>query len=158
MKVALYPIVCMMLLLVGCGKSTTNSVPVDHNTSADINSGTHPSSLGSFQNLVRGDAYSAGLETSALFIAGNSDEAKTFSGLLDNAEDMKLIQEVDFTRHRIVAVFRGEVGTAGYGISIDKIQSIDGGVRLSVSLSDPGPDEAVAQVVSYPYHTCDHST
>jgi hypothetical protein len=152
MKVALYPIVCIMLLLVGCGKSTTNSAPADLNTSADRNSGTNPGSPGSFQNLVRGDAYSAGLETPALFIAGNSDEAKTFSGLVDNAEDVKLIQEVDFTKHRIVGVFRGEVGTAGYGISIDKIQSTDGAVRLSVSLSDLGQDEAVAQVVSYPYH------
>jgi hypothetical protein len=151
MKVALYPIFCMMLLI-GCGKSTTNSVPVDLNTSADMNSGTNPSSPGSFQNLVRGDAYSSGLETPAIFIAGNSDEAKTLSGLVDSAEDVKLIQEVDFAKHRIVAVFRGEVGTAGYGISIDKIQSTDGAVRLSVTLSDPAPDEAVAQVVSYPYH------
>jgi|GEM_PF-944846 hypothetical protein len=152
MKVTFYPLVCMMLFLVGCGRSTTNSLPADSNTSTVINSGGDRSSLGGFQNLVRGDAYSAGLETPALFIAGNLDEATNFSNLVDKSEDIKKIQEVDFETHWVVAVFRGEVGTAGYGISIDDIKATDKGVRLQVSLSDPGPDEAVAQVVSYPYH------
>jgi len=50
----------------------------------------------------------------------------------------------------VVAAFRGQVPAAGYGIAVEDLQNDGETVKLYARLSDPAPDQMVAQVISYP--------
>lgn len=95
------------------------------------------------------DQYS--LEKPALLVAGTPEELDRLQSLLPpNAAKVDL-QSVDLTQNWVVAAFRGAMPTAGYGIEIETIYvDADDRVLVEVSLSQPGIDELVAQVITYP--------
>ncbi|RKD30084.1 protease complex subunit PrcB family protein [Thermohalobacter berrensis] len=68
------------------------------------------------------------------------------------AEERALACKVDESVYVIVT--RGEKMTAGYSVTIDKIEKVDqeNGYKLVVyaKYKDPKPDEIVAQVITYP--------
>ena len=104
-----------------------------------------------FQSLAQGESYTAQLENPALFVVSNAAEADRFTQLLNDPEIVQRIQSVDFNTTYVVAVFRGQVGSSGYGIAIGDITSAPGTVQLKVNLTDPPSDRAVSAVISYPY-------
>ncbi len=149
MKTFLYPLVGMLLFLAGCGNGITHSSPTGDNASDLTQNGPRTSE---FKDLDQGDAYTARLETPTLFVAGSVDETAAFIGWLNDAGAVRRIQGVDFNTTWVIAVFRGMVGSAGYGIEVKDVQFIGETVQLKVNLTDPDPDQMVAQVISYPYH------
>ena len=106
-----------------------------------------------------GDSYVL-LEKPTLLVAGNESEARWLAGHLNDPEQMAQFGEVDFDDTWIISVFRGQVNTAGYGIAIEDVQYItpaegeESGevVQITVHLTDPSPDQMVAEVISYPDH------
>ena len=105
-----------------------------------------------FESLARGDSHAAGVEKPALIVAGDDSEVARIAEWLEDAELAAEIREIDFSTTWVIAVFRGLVNTSGYGIETRAIHLEDGSVRLTVELADPAEDQAVAQVISYPYH------
>ncbi len=91
------------------------------------------------------------LQQPALYVAGNPDQAALFINWLDDPDLVARIWENDYSTTWVVAAFRGQMPTSGYGIAIEDLQSDGETVKLYASLSDPDPDAMVAQVLSYPH-------
>ncbi len=50
-----------------------------------------------------------------------------------------------------ILVAYGEKPTAGYTVEIDQVEKLDGNINVYASFQDPGPDDMVATVITYPY-------
>ncbi len=53
--------------------------------------------------------------------------------------------------NQYILVARGMQPTAGYSIQISKIEKADGNIVVHTETQDPGPDDMVAEVITYPY-------
>jgi hypothetical protein len=91
------------------------------------------------------------LQQPALYVAGNPDQAALFINWLNDPDLVARIWDNDYSTSWVVAAFRGQVPTSGYGIAIEEIQSDGQSAKVYVRLSDPDPDQMVAQVISYPF-------
>ncbi len=60
--------------------------------------------------------------------------------------------KVDFTRQMVVGVFAGTRPTAGYDVTITGIRVEGDGLTVACTMSEPGKDMLVAQVITAPYH------
>lgn len=107
-----------------------------------------------FENLGQGDSFNAAntLGRPTILVFGNKVEAARFTELLNDKTNAKRIEEVDFTRHWVVAVVRGIRPSGGYGIQIQSVSLGPGVVKLRVKLTDPAPRQFVTQALTYPYH------
>jgi hypothetical protein len=105
-----------------------------------------------FETLARGDSYSAELQVPALLVARSAADVARCTEWMNDADIARRIEEVDFGTTSIVALFRGRMGSSGYGIAIHAISLASGTVRLTVDLTDPALGQDVSDVVSYPYH------
>ena len=86
----------------------------------------------------------------AMIVAGNDEELAKLQTYLDRDLGAE-IAGTDMSQNWVVAVYRGAQSTAGYGIEIELVEvDAEGIVVVTVSLSDPGADELVAQVITYP--------
>ena len=140
MKDFMYPLISVLLFVAGCGNGITNSSPGDGNASDLRQDG---SGTPEFKDLSQGDAYTATLERPTLFVAGSAEEATPFLGWLNDSEAERRIQGVDFNTTWVIAVFRGVVGSAGYGIGIEDVEFVGKTVQLKVNLTDPDPEQMV---------------
>lgn len=92
-----------------------------------------------------------GIEQPMLLVIGTEEEVARWSPLVANKMSQDELAAVDLSANWIVAVFRGALPTAGYSIEIETVaMDEDGAVVVEVSLHDPGVDELVAQVITYP--------
>jgi hypothetical protein len=110
-----------------------------------------------FDSLDRGDSTIAGLDAatlrstaSAVFVAGSPAEAAQFAAWL-TASGAARLEAVDWNAAWVVALFRGRVGSSGYGITVRSVGQVPGELRLTAQLTDPAPDQNVLTVESYPY-------
>lgn len=106
-----------------------------------------------FETLAQADSiYSAAkVETPTLFIASNASEAAHITQRLKDANIVRQIQDVDFNTTWVVAVFRGEVPSSGYGIAIREISTASGKMHLKVKLIEPDPGRYQLTMMCYPY-------
>lgn len=105
-----------------------------------------------FESLAQGDSYTAGLENPTLFLVCNAAQAARLTQLFNDADTFKRIQAIDFNTKYIVAVFRGQVGSSGYGIAVQAVSNAQGTVQLRVNLTKPAPSQMASTVIAYPYH------
>jgi hypothetical protein len=80
-----------------------------------------------------------------------SDEEE-FQRMLSQAYFEEPIAEVDFDRYIVIAAMQGPKNTAGYSISIVHAVQEGSEVRVEISVVEPEPGAAVAQVLTSPYH------
>ncbi|OPZ85429.1 MAG: hypothetical protein BWY76_01416 [bacterium ADurb.Bin429] len=59
---------------------------------------------------------------------------------------------VDFTANTVLGVTLGQRPTAGYEVTIEDVRATGEEILASVDTAQPLPDDAVAQVITYPYH------
>jgi hypothetical protein len=104
-----------------------------------------------FESLEQDESYTAKLDKPTLFVAGSAAEATHFTKWLNSSDVTKRIQGVDFNTTLVVAVFRGQVGSSGYGIAIQQIGVAAGTVQLKVNLTQPAPGQNVSAAMAYPY-------
>jgi hypothetical protein len=102
-----------------------------------------------FETLDSGESMIANLEKPALFVASNVTETTRFTGLLDSNVANR-IEEVDFSKAAVIAIFRGLEGSSGYGIAVQEVR-LNRGVEIIVELSEPHAEQAVRPVDSFPY-------
>jgi len=80
----------------------------------------------------------------------NEEELDRLLGLIQDGDLIDRLSAVDFEDDFILAVMRGEMPTAGYSVTIEDVRYDGEMVDVFVSLTNPGPDDAVAQVITYP--------
>ncbi len=59
---------------------------------------------------------------------------------------------VDFEREMVVAVFLGERGSGGYGVTIEAIERTSTGLLVKARETKPGPDDIVTMALTSPMH------
>ncbi len=81
----------------------------------------------------------------AYFILGRQAEVAAALGV-----DMTL--DVDWAKEFVIIVQRGECRTGGYAVAVDRIETgpRPGELTVTVRRTDPGPDDFVTMVVTYP--------
>ncbi len=62
------------------------------------------------------------------------------------------VPKVDFGRQMVVAVFAGTRPTAGYDVTITGLRAAGDALVVDCTMSEPGKDMMVAQVITAPYH------
>lgn len=58
---------------------------------------------------------------------------------------------IDFSREMLIAVFAGVQATAGYRWTLQSLSEANGSLAVHLRFDRPGPDCAVAQVLTQPY-------
>lgn len=58
--------------------------------------------------------------------------------------------EVDFAREWVLAAFMGEKPTGGFRVTIDQVERRGEEIRAQISEREPGPDDFVTMVFTYP--------
>ena len=61
------------------------------------------------------------------------------------------LANLNFESSWVLVLFRGVMPSAGYDVTIETIRQLDSMVEVVVSLSNPGPTELVANVITYPF-------
>jgi hypothetical protein len=105
-----------------------------------------------FVTLAQGDSYTARLENPTLLLAGTPAEVARINGWLAGSDASASLEGVDLATTVVVALFRGQVGSSGYGVTIERLTRDSAGVRLVARLTAPGAGQMVADVIAYPYH------
>lgn len=154
---AIVPAFVLSGLLVGCHPSILALPQVATSVSLPSSKLMTPAKLPDmvnipFDNLAQGDSYTAEVEIPTLFVATNAAQATRFTQWLNNTDITNQIQAVDFNTTWVVAVFRGQVGSSGYGITVEEISTAPKTVQIKVNVTEPAPDRVVSTVISYPYH------
>ena len=90
------------------------------------------------------------LQNPAILVASSEDEVAQLVRRMQDPELGDRLDSVNLEANVVVAVFRGEMRTGGYGIEIEQIQVEEGVVEIVVTLTDPGPDELLLDMVTYP--------
>ena len=73
--------------------------------------------------------------------------------LIEFTQDRELnerLMAVDLADNVVVAVFRGEMRSAGYGIDVEDVRISEGVVEITVSLTDPPTDTIAPAVITNP--------
>lgn len=90
------------------------------------------------------------LRNPSIMVATSEGDIEQLAEFTQNPALNERLRQVDLKDNVVVAVFRGEMRTAGYGIEVEELQISDGMVEIMVSLTDPAPDMMVADVITYP--------
>ena len=149
-------LLCLVLLIVTLSGCTEKRVEINQTQISPTQSVLPPLnknvSVIAFDSIDKGNSFTAEIEKPTIFVAGSRDEASQFIRWMENIDVVSRIEKVDFNTNFVIAVFRGKMGNSGYGIEVQSISIYSGVVQLAVNLTDPAPGQAVADVISYPYH------
>lgn len=103
-----------------------------------------------FISIANGNSNTAELDDPTIFVAGSAKEIEPFIGWLDEGVANR-IRRIDFNSSFVVAVFSGRMGSDGYGITIQRINLVSEVVKIEVKITEPAPDRAYSDVITYPY-------
>lgn len=115
---------------------------------------TAPSSLQGvpFQTLAQGESFIAGFRQPTVLIVTNSGEAEQLASKIHEPDVADQVRTVALDKNVLIAVFLETKGSTGYGVSIQEVVVDQAEVRLTATLSEPGPEQATSDVMASPYH------
>ena len=90
------------------------------------------------------------LQNPAIVVASTASDLRQLVSLIQDPELGDRLDAIDIEESVVIAVFRGELPTAGYGIEIEDVRTFEEYVEVTVSFTNPGIDELAAQVLTYP--------
>lgn len=61
------------------------------------------------------------------------------------------LPDVDFSKEMVIVAFAGQKNSGGYQLNITGFQRHDGHIKVSLSLTQPGPDCLVTEAATQPY-------
>ena len=125
-----------ILLVAGC----TQLPPNDNG-----NNGFQEKEL-SFETVDK-DFYSNIQEKSQKAIQNSED----FQELWNEIGSLKMLEEIDFSKYTVIAVFQGQKTSGGYYIEISKITDKKDSILVNVIEIEAAPGQAAA-VITSPYH------
>lgn len=82
-------------------------------------------------------------------VAGSPDQ---WQQLRQSLVQQPALPDVDFRREWVVAAFMGEKPTGGYRVDVRDVVREGRLIRVTVVQEEPGPDDFVTMVITYPGH------
>ena len=104
-----------------------------------------------FSSLMAGSTATAELDKPALYVFKSADEARQVTGWLDPDAAAALLG-ADYKSSAVIMAFWGPKPSSGYGLEVQDISISGKKVRLTARLTQPGPDSAQSDVITYAYH------
>ena len=104
-----------------------------------------------FRTVAHGAPAGAGPAVPRVYLAATRVELSRFLGLLA-APDQARVRAVSFPAAVELAVFRGQVPTGGYSITVKRLTLSNRRLRIVAAFGAPGPGDIVIQVFTSPYH------
>ena len=105
----------------------------------------------SFQSIAKAAPLGSEPPQPILYIATSVEDAERFLPWLE-AEHQKAVRANDWGERVVVAVFRGAVGTNGFGITVRRLRVEHDRLRLIVVFHDPPPQSMARPAFTTPYH------
>ena len=90
------------------------------------------------------------LQNASMMVATTASDLRSMVSLLQDPALSERLADIDLSQSVVIAIFRGAMPTAGYGVEIEEVRTFDSYVEVTVSFTDPGHDALVAQVITYP--------
>lgn len=104
-----------------------------------------------FTTVVEGAAPGGEIPEPFLRVVTNTEQRAELAGLLSTA-DLPALEQVDLSRHIVIAAFLGLKPTSGYSIDIIAVAARDDLLEVVVRDRSPAPGEPVRQGFETPYH------
>jgi hypothetical protein len=101
----------------------------------------------SFETIAKG--YYSTHSDKGNYIVTNKDDFKKLWG--ETIDDITAMQEIDFSKVIVIAVFQGNKSTAGYSIGITSIKENIDNVEVSIEETEPSSNSMAAQKITSPY-------
>ncbi|MDZ7839118.1 MAG: protease complex subunit PrcB family protein [Actinomycetota bacterium] len=99
-----------------------------------------------FETLARG--YNSSAEDKDYYVVADQ---QTF-GQISEKIDQQQIDNVDFGREMVIAVFQGRQSTGGYEIEVEKVVRTAENLKVYINETVPDPSDMVTQALTCPYH------
>lgn len=108
-----------------------------------------------FETIVQDDEHGAGegpvvTEPYALIIT-TPDEILALRGLVSQ-KALDRVQEIDFQKHFVIALFRGRRATGGHSTIIQRVARREDTIVIDAEFWEPSPYYVVTNVATAPYH------
>ncbi len=104
-----------------------------------------------FERLAQGESLAAGVGAGTLMVADSAEEVEQIVAMVGDEGIASQLRAADLQGVMVVALFRGEEISSGYGVTIQEISQGADAVQLTAALSAPGADQMVSDMISYPY-------
>ncbi len=108
-----------------------------------------------FETIEQNETAGTGMlyedRVSSLMAISSPEEAIKLSTWISDKAKGKL-QEVDYNKHFVLAVFHGWKPNTGYSVEVYRVTQLGNTVNVYVQFHEPEPDEAKADVEISPYH------
>jgi len=101
-----------------------------------------------FRSLAQGNVFDHGPPRSILTVSQRPDPI----ALVVNPASRPDLVSVDLSTNVLVGLFIGRWPQQGHRVSIESIQTTDGGVCLTALVTGPAPGQEAADAETYPYH------
>jgi hypothetical protein len=102
-------------------------------------------------NTIAKDFYSQQVQKENYIVKDAKGLNQLFE-LIDNENFTVKVDDIDFSKEMLVAVFMGEKPTGGYNIEIINILKKKDHLEFLIKIDEPGPDDMVIQSITSPYH------
>ena len=78
--------------------------------------------------------------------------SEDFLELWNEIGSLKMLEEIDFSKYTVIAVFQGQQPTGGYSIEINKVKETKDKIQVYIIETFPDPNDVVTQALTSPYH------
>ncbi|HYP12364.1 MAG TPA: protease complex subunit PrcB family protein [Bryobacteraceae bacterium] len=104
-----------------------------------------------FESLGRASPVGSDPRVAAVYIVQSLENVAKLPEVI-TAEHRKAIGGLDYSSRLVIAVFRGEVGTGGYSITVLDIKVEQQRLEITAELTNPAKDSMTTFGFSSPYH------
>mgnify|MGYP001117962728 CR=1 FL=1 len=83
-------------------------------------------------------------------LVDSKETANTVAKQLPPCKERDLLQSLDYSRQVALVAYLGQAPNAGYAVDIHSVQIWGNEILVNISRRSPGPDEAIAAVITHP--------
>ena len=123
----------LLILVIGCK-------PADKWTTID------------FEEVAKGNHAPSASDQFAIMINSVQDLEGLWLNIFKASEVEVSLENVDFSKETVFAVFQGQQSTGGYEVTITNISENNNQVRVDVKATSPLPDAVVTSSFTQPYN------
>ena len=135
----------------GVSEYRRSGIVVQRDLATDAASFQPPPDEVIWEVLARGQQASGVADPGYALITDRAGFASAWSRVHADRLNPPPLPDVSFEREAVVAIYRGERPTGGYGIEIERMTLEDGDVYVDLRLPDPAPGSAVTQAITSPW-------
>ncbi len=110
-----------------------------------------PSGSLTFQPIAQGYLLHSTQSEPAVRLAAAAEDLDALAGLITR-DHLAVLKDVDFAENMVLAVFWGVRPSGGCSITVEKLQTDDSGLTISVVLNEDDPNFPRVDAATHPYH------